>query len=580
MLLEMAAEGCPERVALGKLADGLTYEELLARARSLGAELAASKAKHVAMVDTNSEAVPLLVYAASFAGVPFVPLNYRLADPQLRAASSGSRPPCVVAPPEQASRFEGVDRVDVWSPDALGTIGTAPDQAEAAAEDDAIAILLFTSGTSGEPKARGAAPPATWSPTCSRPWSSSAPTPDEAILVSVPPYHIAGISAIAHLGLRGAPDRAAAGVQSRGLGRASPGPKPITHAMVVPTMLGRILDVRRGATAQALPALRHLSYGGGRMPVPVVERALRLLPDVDFVNAYGLTETSSTIAVLGPDDHREARRRATIPGSARRLGSVGRPLPSRRDRDPRPGRRGRGRRRARARSTSAASRCRASTSAQHALDGGRLVPHARRADWLDADGLPLRRGPGSTTSSCAAARTCRRARSRTCCSTTPAVAEAAVSACPTPSGASASSPPWCCDRVPTRPRTSCRTGCARSCGPPRPRRGSQFRRRAPAQRDRQASPPRAPRGAVCRMSVMSGATAPDSGRGPGRVPHVRHALPRREVRRVRGAPADGGRTRVRPRRSGSRHPSSSGSRGWTSRRSTTAAGPASARWPS
>ena len=70
-------------------------------------------------------------------------------------------------------------------------------------------------------------------------------------------------------------------------------------------MLGRILDVleRDGET---LPALRHLSYGGGRMPTPVVERALALLPHVGFVNAYGLTETSSTISVLGPDDHRAA----------------------------------------------------------------------------------------------------------------------------------------------------------------------------------------------------------------------------------------------------------------------------------
>ena len=42
------------------------------------------------------------------------------------------------------------------------------------------------------------------------------------------------------------------------------------------------------------------------MPLAVIERAMALLPDVDFVNAYGLTETSSTIALLGPDDHREA----------------------------------------------------------------------------------------------------------------------------------------------------------------------------------------------------------------------------------------------------------------------------------
>ena len=39
------------------------------------------------------------------------------------------------------------------------------------------------------------------------------------------------------------------------------------------------------------------------MAQPVLEAALELFPGVDFVNAYGLTETSSTIAVLGPDEH-------------------------------------------------------------------------------------------------------------------------------------------------------------------------------------------------------------------------------------------------------------------------------------
>jgi acyl-CoA synthetase (AMP-forming)/AMP-acid ligase II len=100
----------------------------------------------------------------------------------------------------------------------------------------------------------------------------------------------------------------------------------ITQAMVVPTMFGRILDVieRDGG---GLPSLRHLSYGGGRMPLPVIERGLALLPDVAFVNAYGLTETSSTISVLGPEDHRRAMSSAD-PTIRARLGSVGRPLPT------------------------------------------------------------------------------------------------------------------------------------------------------------------------------------------------------------------------------------------------------------
>jgi acyl-CoA synthetase (AMP-forming)/AMP-acid ligase II len=98
-----------------------------------------------------------------------------------------------------------------------------------------------------------------------------------------------------------------------------------THAMVVPTMLGRILDVIE-ADGAGLPSLRSLAYGGGPMPAAVVERALALLPGVNLVNAYGLTETASTIALLGPDDHRRAFA-SDDPAVRARLGSVGQPLP-------------------------------------------------------------------------------------------------------------------------------------------------------------------------------------------------------------------------------------------------------------
>jgi acyl-CoA synthetase (AMP-forming)/AMP-acid ligase II len=96
--------------------------------------------------------------------------------------------------------------------------------------------------------------------------------------------------------------------------------------MVVPTMLNRILD-EIAADEEGLPSLRALSYGGGPMPAAVIERALALLPDVGFVNAYGLTETSSTIALLDPDDHRVAFA-SDDPAVRARLESVGRPLPS------------------------------------------------------------------------------------------------------------------------------------------------------------------------------------------------------------------------------------------------------------
>jgi acyl-CoA synthetase (AMP-forming)/AMP-acid ligase II len=90
-------------------------------------------------------------------------------------------------------------------------------------------------------------------------------------------------------------------------------------------MLARIVAALE-AEPVALPALRALSYGGGKMPFPVIERALRLLPAVAFTNAYGLTETSSTIALLGPDDHRAAFA-SEDPALRRRLASAGQALP-------------------------------------------------------------------------------------------------------------------------------------------------------------------------------------------------------------------------------------------------------------
>jgi acyl-CoA synthetase (AMP-forming)/AMP-acid ligase II len=86
----------------------------------------------------------------------------------------------------------------------------------------------------------------------------------------------------------------------------------ITQAMVVPTMLDRVLRLAE-ARGSALATLRHLSYGGGRMPLELIERALTQLPLVNFVNAYERTETSSTVAILAPDDHRELLALATRP---------------------------------------------------------------------------------------------------------------------------------------------------------------------------------------------------------------------------------------------------------------------------
>jgi len=148
---------------------------------------------------------------------------------------------------------------------------------------------------------------------------------NEAALVSVPPYHIAGISALL-TNIFGGRRLVYLPSFSAEAWVESAHDQHISHAMIVPTMLDRVLDIL-GERRLTLPSLRALSYGGGRMPASIIERALRQLPHVDFVNAYGLTETSSTIAILGPDDHRLALA-SDDPFVQRRLNSVGKALPS------------------------------------------------------------------------------------------------------------------------------------------------------------------------------------------------------------------------------------------------------------
>ena len=322
-LLEVAAEPLGDRVAIGSLEGGLTYADLLARARAAAHLLVERHAERLVSVDINSEAVPVGLFAAALAGVPYVSVNYRLADAQLVAVLERAAPAIAVVDPSVPARLgDGVPGLELITRDEL--LGARGDATPGFVDPEEIAILLFTSGTTGEPKAAVLRHRHLASYVLETVEFLGA-DPSEATLVSVPPYHIAGISAvltsiwsgrrIVYLPQFDADDWVTTARD-----------EAVTHAMVVPTMLGRILDVLE-EREERLPALRHLSYGGGRMPAPVVERAMARLPDVGFVNAYGLTETSSTIAVLTPDDHREAFASSDAPVRAR-LGSVGRPLPS------------------------------------------------------------------------------------------------------------------------------------------------------------------------------------------------------------------------------------------------------------
>jgi long-chain acyl-CoA synthetase len=336
MILEMAAGAMGDRVAFQNGADRLTYQQLFDAAGALAASLDDGRTRHLAMLDISTLALPIGVFGASWAGIPFAPLNYRLTDPELDALISQLNPGRLVTDGARAARlgarlaatadgdFVAVDTRESLLATVLAA-GARPRETPWSMDPDDTAILLFTSGTTGAPKAAVLRQRHLVSYVLGTVEFMGADEND-ASLTCVPPYHVAGMAAIA--------SSVYSGRRVVQLANFSPESwlenarrERITHAFVVPTMLARIVDALAGQSDAGLPTLRAISYGGGKMPLSVIEKAMKLFPETDFTNAYGLTETSSTIALLGPKDHREAfaSRDESI---RKRLVSVGQPLPT------------------------------------------------------------------------------------------------------------------------------------------------------------------------------------------------------------------------------------------------------------
>ncbi|WGL54023.1 class I adenylate-forming enzyme family protein [Nocardioides sp. BP30] len=321
MLLEMAADGFGDRVVVGRSGSGLTAAELKSAALRGAEQIEATGADAVVYLAINGPAFPVAMFAAAYAGVPLVPLNFRLGAEQLDSLLA-QHPGALAIGDAAAHSILGKHRMRAFTTERwleLTTEGPAP--ADRFVESEAPAVIIYTSGTTSAPKGVLLRHDNLTSYVVGSVDFMSADA-GQAALVSVPPYHIAAVANVI--------TNLYAGRRSIVLERFEPAEwleivrrEKVTNALVVPTMLARIVDCEAD---KSVPSLRSLAYGGAPMPANVIHRALESWPEVDFVNAYGLTETSSTVAVLTPEDHREAMA-SSHPSVRERLSSVGRPVP-------------------------------------------------------------------------------------------------------------------------------------------------------------------------------------------------------------------------------------------------------------
>lgn len=321
MLLDMAADGFPERTVIGRRGDGLTASDLKAMSAAGATAIREAGADSVIYLAVNGPAFPVAMFAASLAGVPIVPVNYRLGEEQLDTVLRNHPKAFGIAGADQFPLLERAG-IKAITPERWLEITRAKTAEPDDIDSDAPAVIIYTSGTTSAPKGVLLKHSNLVSYVFGSVEFASA-NRNDAALMSVPPYHIAAVANVI--------TNLYAGRRSIVLEQFNPQQwletvreEGVTNALVVPTMLARIVD---SDAEKSLPLLQTLAYGGAPMPSSVIERALKIWPKVGFVNAYGLTETSSTVAVLGPEDHRAALDSGD-PAVRARLSSVGKIVPS------------------------------------------------------------------------------------------------------------------------------------------------------------------------------------------------------------------------------------------------------------
>lgn len=291
--------------------------------------LGISAGDRVAVLSRNSARYFELYFSIPSAGGVIVPLNHRLAEPELAYCLEDSGSTLILADAdhfEMAARLsdryvaaklsESAICIDDWHTDSA-----APAQAPLVHEDDLFGIF-YTGGTTGRPKGvmlshrnicEGAINVVI----------AMGYREDDIYLHAGPMFHLAdGCGSFATTWL-GATQVFIPGFSPEGLLDVVEA-NGVTTMTLVPTMYAMLLE-SAAFSPRRLETLRRVFYSASPMPPGLLERVIDAF-DCEIGQGYGMTETSARLTALSPEEHQRFSRPNASTIERARLASAGRPI--------------------------------------------------------------------------------------------------------------------------------------------------------------------------------------------------------------------------------------------------------------